>query len=147
MSAASNFTIRRGEPPADQAEQNIKDVQYWQLGVITSYAITTREMLQVSGLLTKNEEEQVEKAMGVIMGLLELKYQAVIDGELSERSDKDFFKAAQKPSPRVLRRRAYYFSNRDSNSKPKPIKAAPGAETLNDYYKHTLRLKQSKFED
>ena len=155
MSAASNFTVRRGEPPVDyEAENQIKDIQLWQLSVLTSESTAVRKMLLVSGLLSKKEEEQVERALGEVMGILEAKYQAVIDGEPSRHDN--FFTAVKKAkkskskSPRVLRRRAYYFSSRDSkpstpsNPKSKTPQTAPGSRDLDDYLKNVTRFRQTK---
>ena len=148
---SSAIILHHGKPPsADRStEQHIKDAQLFSLGIITSYALTTRDMLRVSGLCAnQDEKEDIERYTGGILSFLELKYQEVIDGQTllqSDNSTDTFFRQAKpkQPTPRTQKRRVY-FSNvkhkrrnarRVNLSKRKAPQYAPGAVSLNDYEK------------
>jgi hypothetical protein len=146
--STANVRIHHGEPPADRsAEQHIKDAQLFSLGIITSYAITTRDMLRVSGLCTNHDEkETIERLSGGILSFLEVKYQEVIDWPnvaLSDNSTDTFFEQAKpkQPTERTQKRRVYFSTMKQRRrqrmdlSKRKAPQSAPGAVSLDDYEK------------
>jgi hypothetical protein len=154
MTSTANVRIHHGEPPADQeAEQQTRDVQYWQLGVIMSYSMAVRDMLRISGLF---DPERVERVCGEQIGMIEEGYDALLS-EVSQRSDSlssdnsstdTFFEQVKKPTARELRRWSYYFE-RERRQEAKSPQPTPTAWTVSEYKTQTKtkNLKQINLEE
>jgi hypothetical protein len=143
--------LHQGEPPVDHdAQAQAKAITFYQLGILTPEAIALRDMLFASGLLSKQEEEQVEKATGAIMSILEEKYNAVMEADDRQKGDNSkFFIQSKKPTSRAQRRRAYFSRHlrKENTINQKAPQSAPGARTIDDYLENTRRFRQQKLEE